>query len=183
MALYDKVKSNSLRNKLMKAARELSTRMLVKQSDFDSSTEVLDEGFALIRAPRKLHEAICKISDLHPDAVELVFMCLKPEFAQGRKYSLPHKHYKKSLTAVAPTSDGGTFLPTQQKDVLRLQEGECFIEGDKPHAFGMKKNDAFMAALAVVNMESDEAPIRQDDGSYRLLMLQVSRYTGDTLYV
>lgn len=173
----------SIQSKLMKAARELSTRMQVKQADFDNSGEKLDEGFALIRAPQKLHESICKLSGLRPSSVELVFMCLKPEFAKERRYSLPHRHYKKSLTAVVPMSRGGTFLPSTQKGVLRLQEGECLIYGDKPHAFGMKEEGAFVAALAVANLEHNTAPIRQKDGSYRTSMLEVERYAGDTLHV
>jgi hypothetical protein len=172
-----------MKNKLQKAAKELSKQMKVTVSDFDNSTEVLDEGFALIRASRALHDSICKTCDLKPNSVELVLMCLKPKFANGRRYSLPHKHYKKSLTAVVPMSYGGTFLPTEQRDLLRLQEDKCFIEGNKPHAFGMKGDDAFIAALTVTNLESDTAPIRQEDGSYRLKMLQVKQYAGDTLHV
>ena len=98
------------KDRLMKAARTLSSRMQVRVEDFDQSSERLDEGFALIRVPKALHESICEENGFHPASVELVFMCLKPDFAKGKRYSLPHKHYKKSVTAVVPLTEGGTFL-------------------------------------------------------------------------
>lgn len=172
------------KDRLMKAAQALSSRMHVKLNDFDASAEKLDEGFALIRAPRVLRESICEENGLHPASVELVFMCLKPEFASGRRYSLPHKHDKKSLTAMVPLTAGGTFLPASNKEsTLYLHEGGCFIEGDKPHAFGMSEELPFVAALAVANVEGKTAPIRQKDGSYRTTMLVVGDYTSDTLQV
>ena len=167
-----------MKQQLMQAAKTIAKQMNYNLNDFDTSPEKLEEGFALIRPDVNLFTEVCQANQLKPISTELVIMCLKPEFAKGCRYSLPHQHAKKSLTAVVPLSAGGTFLPTKDNaNVLKLETGPCFIEGNKPHAFGMLEDAPFIAALAVVNLEQDSAPIRIAEQQYETNMLIVEDYS------
>lgn len=173
-----------MNNKLFNAAKALSQKMSCSMNDFDSSTEHLEEGFALVRASEQVAAEICAEQDLDPRSVELVFMCLKPQFSGGKTFSLPHQHAHRSLTAVIPLTRGGTFLPDAATPKrMRLHEGPCLIEGNQPHAFGMVGDEPFIAALAVANLEGKTEPIRRDDGKYDTSILQVINYNGQCLEI
>ena len=171
-----------MKKNLLNAAKNLRDRMGCSLTHFEDAKEILDEGFALLRPEPALFAEICEENDLCPETTELAFMCLEPRFAKGKTYSTPHMHSQRSLTAVVPLTSGGTFLPRKEGGgQLMLQEGECFIEGEKPHAFGMVGNLPFIAALAVGSVNGETKPITKGDGEYETSMLKIKEVKGTKL--
>ncbi len=157
---------------------------VVNNDDFtNKDTEFLDEWFAFKRLNKKLHNQICKITWLDNQSTELWVMCLNKSTAQGRKYSLPHKHAD-SLTYVTPYNDDWwTFLSGSVENILELQIWECIINGAQPHAF-VYNHDAFIAAIAVwATQDMNHTPIANHDGTYNTHILNVQKRQWNRMYI